>query len=270
MTFKIGEQIYSDGVSDLVVVVHNALILGFIGADWQPLQRSDLPGAFELSKQTFIVGEYCGHNCSLIVLDPDVHPSAFEGFDWFSIRDLLPTVDEPLFLLASRALQLYTWCEDHQFCGRCGGKTVLSLTDRAWVCNSCDLQFYPRISPCVIGVITDGPRILLARGMKHKPELFSCIAGFIEPGESAEQAFAREILEEVGLHVNNIRYYGSQPWPFPSQLMLGFYAEYESGDIHVDGVEILEANWYTKDNLPELPSVYSISGTIIRDYLSTT
>lgn len=306
MSFEIGEQVYLEGPADTYVVVHQSRLLVSVNhhsrlvesnsehertkeqfhKDYVPIEPGDLTGLIDIPDKTLNLGRYRGRTCSLIVLDTDepgvgsLASDVFaysevcfddkpivEGFEWHGLRVLLPSMSNDTFLLVSRALQLYVWNKDHRFCGRCGSSTQPSKVDRAWQCNQCDLLFYPRISPCVIGLVTDGPRILLARGMKHKPELFSCLAGFIEPGESAEQAFAREVKEEVSLDIKNIRYYGSQPWPFPGQLMLGFYADYAGGELEVDGVEILEANWYTAENLPVLPSEYSISGTIIRDYL---
>lgn len=307
MSFEIGEELVFDTPSDLYVVVHQSRLLVMVKGSldgslneglksyeritdsscapaWEPLRNEYLPVSLVESSTHLALGVYRGQRCSLLCpivpqnqtvelsdkssgIDSPFFKDLDSSLEWFGLRSLLPNMDSDTFSLASRALQLYLWNKDHRFCGRCGSQNRLSLHDRAWQCDVCDIFFYPRISPCVIGLVTDGPRVLLARGLKHRPELFSCLAGFIEAGESAEQAFAREIKEEVNLDVNNIRYCGSQAWPFPGQLMLGFYADYAGGDLKVDGVEILEANWYTKNELPEIPSNFSISGTIIRDYL---
>lgn len=269
MVFTITEQKYASGTESFCVVVRNGELLTRKNGDWVPLPMALAMDEFKAgSAQPPVVhlGEFSSFPCYLVLLDDRDNRFSELEFCWHGLRDLISTLDEHHFRLASRALQLAYWQRDHLFCGRCGHPTQLSIKELACKCLHCDHLVYPRISPCVIGVVTDGPRVLLARGMRHKPDLFSCLAGFIEAGESAEQAFEREVFEEVGVNISNIRYQNSQPWPFPSQLMLGFYADYNGGEIKVDGDEILEANWYTKDSLPVIPSVYSISGTLIRDY----
>src|SRR5690606_28839634 len=122
--------------------------------------------------------------------------------------------------------QIINWCDHHRFCGRCGAATQLDPIERAAVCDNCELLFYPRLSPCVIGIVERHDHCLLAHNKRFKSQKYSALSGFIEPGETAEQALAREIEEEVGIQITNIRYFGSQPWPFPGQLMLGFHADY--------------------------------------------
>lgn len=190
-----------------------------------------------------------------------------EGYQTTSLRSLLNVLEESQFQWLGRAIQLCRWQLEHRFCGKCGGPTQPSTSDQALLCPSCELPFYPKISPCVIGLVEKGEFCLLARGSRHPEAMFSTLAGFIEAGESAEQAFAREVMEEVGLEVNNIRYLYSQPWPFPGQLMLGYGAEYTSGEIRVDGVEIIEAHWFRWDELPLIPPESTISGRIIRDFV---
>ena len=192
---------------------------------------------------------------------------SIEGWEWANLRDLLGVLHEPLFHLAGRALQFSYWDKTHRYCGQCGGATIPADEYRSRMCTRCELHFYPRLSPCVIGLIHDGKRCLLARNVRHPAGRFSTIAGFIEPGETAEQAFAREVREEVGVQVKNIRYAFSQPWPFPGQLMLGFYAEYAGGEIQVDNIEIIEADWFDIDNLPQTPPESTISGLLIREYV---
>ena len=119
----------------------------------------------------------------------------------------------------------------------------------------------------MMALITNGDKCLLARNAAWQEHRFSVIAGFIEPGESAEDAVRREVMEEVGVSVRNLEYIGSQPWPFPGQLMLGFFADYDSGDIKVDGEEIAEAHWYPYDELPRIPGEYSLSGMLIREFV---
>jgi NTP pyrophosphohydrolases containing a Zn-finger, probably nucleic-acid-binding len=186
--------------------------------------------------------------------------------DWIPLRSLLGCLAEPEFQLCGRAVQLRRWYLDHRFCGRCGAQTEIDEIERCRTCHHCRLQTYPRLSPCVIGLIVRGEECLLARGAKHPDGMFSTLAGFIEPGETAEQAFVRETMEEVGIVVNNLRYVGSQPWPFPSQLMIGFVADYVSGEICVDDNEIIEAAWFRYDQLPRIPPQSTIAGEIIRNF----
>ncbi|WP_240311906.1 NAD(+) diphosphatase [Teredinibacter turnerae] len=207
-----------------------------------------------------------GGDLTVVQLDADL-PSELPGFELASLRSLLVPLEESAFQWLGRGIQLCRWQTEHRFCGKCGSPTEPSATDEALVCPSCELSFYPKISPCVIGLIEDGDHCLLARGARHPEAMFSTIAGFIEAGENAEQAFVREVQEEVGVAVRDITYLYSQPWPFPGQLMLGFTANFAGGDICVDGEEILEAHWYHYDQLPLIPPDSTISGRIIRDFV---
>jgi NAD+ diphosphatase len=188
-------------------------------------------------------------------------------FEPLSLRSLLTNLNPDHFALAARALQLLYWQNSHKFCGCCGALTRIASSERAWQCTVCETLFYPRISPCVIGIIVHKDQCLLARNARFAEGLYSTIAGFIEPGESAEAALRREIKEEVGVDVGELEYIASQPWPFPSQLMLGFVAHYVAGDINVDGVEIVEARWFHADALPQIPPPQTISGMLIRTFL---
>lgn len=182
------------------------------------------------------------------------------------LRDLA-RMSETLFSLASRAKGLIDWRNQHRYCGQCGQPTTQIATEFALTCEPCRLRFYPRISPCIIVLITHGDRVLLAQGARHKKKgWFSTLAGFIETGESAEQAVAREVFEEVGVQVKNIRYLNSQTWPFPNQLMLGFHAEYAGGDITPQPEEIAEARFFDLNNLPEHPPKMTIAGWLIEAY----
>ena len=184
-----------------------------------------------------------------------------------NLRSLLGQLAEPHFALAGRAVQINDWYLQHQFCGRCGASNRLDQSERAMLCDCCHLRQYPRVAPCIIVLITSGEQLLLARNANFPQDLYSTLAGFIEPGESAEAALSREVYEEVGLRVNSCRYFGSQPWPFPHQLMLGYFAAYEGGTIAVDGVEITDAQWWHYKNLPRTPPEHSISGQLIRSYI---
>ena len=194
-----------------------------------------------------------------VVLPPSFYLEEF--------RNLIFNVESELFLVAGRARQVVEWDRNHQFCGRCGTQTVHHDRDRAKLCPSCGHTQYPRISPCIIVLITKGDEVLLARSPNFPPGVFSTIAGFVEPGETLEMAVHREIDEEVGVKVHNLRYMGSQPWPFPHSLMLGFFAEFKEGDIVLNDQEIEEADWWPLHRLPKIPPVGSISRNLIDSYL---
>ncbi|WP_051206542.1 NAD(+) diphosphatase [Oceanospirillum maris] len=191
---------------------------------------------------------------------PERFPDDFQLIDF---RALLPALDQQDFELIASASQLLTWDSDHNYCSRCGTKTRIHVSENAMCCDSCGYRQYPRINPCIIALITRGDEVLLARNANFKAGYFSCVAGFIEPGESAEQAVHREIKEEVGVNVKNIRYQSSQSWPFPHSLMLGFICDYDSGDIEVDGHEIVEARWGTLESFPLKPGRFAISGQLM-------
>ena len=191
-----------------------------------------------------------------------------KGFLEIDLRELLFNQDEAGYLLISRARQLATWDKDHQYCSRCS-TPLKNKHDREHtkICPKCNHRSYPRISPCIIVSIRKGDSILLARGMMSPPGRYSNIAGFVEAGETLEQAVAREVEEEVGIRVKNVTYHSSQPWSFPHQLMTGFLAEYDSGEITPAPGEIDEADWFEIDALPEIPSTATISGQIIVDHI---
>jgi len=180
----------------------------------------------------------------------------------------LASIDQHQFALASRATQLLRWHRTHQFCGTCGHQTAPGAGEHVLNCNNCNAIFYPKISPCVIVLIHKQDAILLARNIAHKDStMFSLIAGFVEVGETVEQAVHREVMEEVGISVEDITYQGSQSWPFPSQLMLGFYAKYSSGTIIIQEDELLEADWYPITRLPDIPPELSIAGWMIQSFI---
>lgn len=173
-----------------------------------------------------------------------------------------------IFKLAIKAKTILHWLEVHQYCGVCGQPTVILKEELARKCSNCAQLFYPKTSPSVITLIERGNEILLARAPRFVPGMYSCIAGFIEPGETAEETLEREVFEEVGLKVKNLRYYASQHWPFPNSFMIGFFAEYASGEIIIDNVEIIDAQWFNKNNLPVLPTYASIARALIQDWLN--
>ena len=184
------------------------------------------------------------------------------------LRNLLGRIPDSLFTACSRSIQLSEWYKNNQFCGACGSKMQRHNSERAMFCTCNNLLIYPKISPCIIVLVTKGEELLLAHNKNFPGAFYSTLAGFIEAGESAESAIHREIYEEVKIKVKNIQYYGSQSWPFPSQLMLGYHAEYLEGDITPDGEEIDSADWFNYKKLPQVPTGnISISGQLIESYI---
>jgi len=206
------------------------------------------------------------HHCHSVELPPDA--SAPEGMAFRDLRALYGNLDEQLHAVAGRAVQVVEWDRTHQFCGACGKPTELSKTDRSRICPDCKIPQYPRLSPAMIVTVERGNEILLARSPHFPAGIYSCLAGFVEPGESAEHAVEREVFEEAGIHVKDVRYFGSQPWPYPNSLMLGFTAEYDSGEIVLEDEEIEDARWFHADEMPNFfPGRMSISQWLIHDFL---
>ena len=186
---------------------------------------------------------------------------------FMNLRELFTLAGDDLFSVAGFASQVLTWDRTHRFCGCCAAPMERHAEERAKVCPACGHVCFPRLNPAVITAVRRGDCILLAHNRRHRSSLFSVIAGFVEAGETLEEAVRREIREEVGVEVTNIRYFGSQPWPFPSSLMLGFKADHASGEIRVDGHEIGEAGWFRAANMPEIPGPISISRRLIDDFI---
>lgn len=211
--------------------------------------------------RTQYLGSLGGRQCFSAEVSP--LQSSPEGMAFRGLRSLLSVVDSEIFAIAGRAFQVMDWDRNHQFCGRCGTPTKEKDGERAKECPNCGLINYPRISPAVIvAVIRDG-KILLAHSGRFRTKMFSVLAGFVETGETFEECVKREIKEEVNIEVKDIRYFGSQPWPFPNSIMIGFTAEYSSGEIKADGEEILEAGWFSPDDMPPIPGKWSIARKLI-------
>jgi NAD+ diphosphatase len=212
------------------------------------------------------LGELAGSHCYAIEVEEGISPP--EGMAFQGLRQVAALTDEDTFSLAGRALQILEWEKTHQYCGQCGTPTDNSATERARVCPNCGLLQFPRLAPAIIVLVRRGDELVLARSRHFPSNLYSVIAGFVEPGETLEQAVEREVWEEVGLSVKDIRYFSSQPWPFPHSLMIGFTANYAGGDIVLNDNELEDAGWYSVDNLPVLPSRISISRRLIDWFLT--
>lgn len=248
--------------SGWLIIVREQQVLTRVGQAWQLLSVSDSIGLNINHLKMHPVGEYRGESCSVVEVELD-----YEGYEWVGLRSQLVGLSVEEYNLLSRSVQLLTWHKQHQFCGQCGRPTQAHTEESARHCEPCNLFYYPRISPCIMCLITDGDYCLLAQHEKHRNGFYATLAGFVEAGETLEQAVHREVMEEVGLTVDNLQYYASQSWPFPHQLMVAYFADYRSGDIVVDDKEIIDAQWFHYKNLPEFPPKESISGQLIHEFI---
>ena len=217
--------------------------------------------------RTQYLGELKGEKCFSGEVSKDSEPP--EGMKFRDLRSLYKRIPNDLYHVAGRAVLINDWDRNHCFCGACGKPTKTSSNERSRVCSECNLPHFPRIAPAIITSVERDREILLARSPHFPPGILSILAGFVEPGESLEEAVKREVREETGIDVGNIKYFGSQPWPYPNSLMLGFQAEYKSGEIEIDGVEIEDADWYSVENMPTtFAGDISISQWLIQDFIN--
>lgn len=210
------------------------------------------------------LGHYQSSPCYLVEFKTQIDV----GFGEYSdLRNLLGTVDDRLFDIAGRAFQISLFYKTHQFCGQCGEKMQAIDWEIAMQCQHCKHRCYPRVSPCIIVGIRKEKQILLALHRRHHKsnnQVYTVLAGFTEAGETLEHCVEREVYEESGIKINNIKYVTSQPWPFPHSLMMGYTADYLSGDIKIDPRELCSAAWYDINNLPALP----VEGTLARKLIN--
>jgi NAD+ diphosphatase len=211
------------------------------------------------------LGRLAGNHCFTVEVPKDARPPTGMGFE--GLRQIYDLMGEAYFSLAGRAVQIVDWDRTNQFCGRCGSKTKTHQTERAKECERCGLLHFPRLSPAIIVLIQRDQEILLARGRRFETPIYSTLAGFVESGETLEEAVQREAREESGITVKDIRYFGSQPWPFPHSLMVGFTANYVSGEIKPNDEENVDVRWFTAKNLPQLPGKLSIARKLIDWFL---
>ncbi len=206
------------------------------------------------------LGAYAGRSCLGLELGEADLPA---GFKAERLRGCWGRLPEPLYATAGFAWQIVHWNATHRFCGRCGEATASLPGERAKKCPRCGHIAYPRLSPVVIVMVRQGDRLLLARPQNASYYFFSALAGFVEPGETLEEAVQREIREEASIEIGDLRYFGSQPWPYPHSLMIGFFANHHGGELHFDSREIAEGGFYEIDALPPLPSRLSIARALI-------
>jgi len=227
--------------------------------------REDARGLLDGSAQVHLVEE--GDQA---LLAAHVESPQDDNLECHSLRGLLLSQGDAVLSLAGKAHQIIDWYQTHRHCGACGCVNRAHPEHRALLCPRCGRSYFPRINPCIIVLITRGRQILLARNARYKGRFFSCLAGFIEVGENAEATIHREVYEEVQLRVHNIRYVASQSWPFPSQLMLGYWADFLDGEVQPDGIEIEEARWFDIDDLPDYPSSnFSVAGHLVQSYVES-
>jgi NAD+ diphosphatase len=275
-------SILDDGASLLVservvVIVHgtDVLVDSSAGAPTLPPTALTDPILKELTGargagggvEAIALGRYGGCDCFGAGASTALRAAPPAGLRFVPVRALLGALPEAALEVVGRAIALVEFEALHQFCGRCAVATEPVPGERARRCPSCGAVFHPRIAPAVITLVErDDGRILLARNAGFPPGMFSAVAGFVEVGESLEQAACREVTEEVGIQIDRLRYFGSQPWPFGRSLMIGFLARYVGGEIAVDGTEIAEARWFPRDGFPILPPRISIARRLIDEW----
>jgi NAD+ diphosphatase len=235
----------------------NEVLLKKSGDDYEIPRKKDFNESIDSPVYLFSINS----NHCFGIAEPQINHATFEFQDIFILRNLK---NKELAWMGSVGHQLMTWHTNNKYCGRCGSKTELKKEERATVCPKCNLVIYPKISPAIIVAITCNNKILLAQGKHYKGDFYSLIAGYVDIGESIEETVVREVKEEVGLDIKNLKYYRSQPWPFSASVMLGFTAEADdTQQIVIEEDEIKEAGWFERGNLPLHSSIVSISGVLI-------
>lgn len=225
----------------------------------------DLPGGLQRNAR------YLGHRGSVAWYAVEV-PGDLplpEGLVYSGVRELAGLIPDEELAVAGLAVQIIDYDRTTRFCGRCGTATEPVRTERARVCPSCHRVMYPRLSPAIIVLVRKNDSILMVRGIRTAPGRYSLVAGFVEPGETIEHAVHREVHEETGIAIKNVRYCASEPWPFPDSLMLAFVADYDGGEVVPDGVEIESAAWFDRDHLPDLPPKLSLTRALIDDWVAS-
>ena len=226
---------------------------------------SDIENFYNKLERKYPIGSlgnttfFCGEITSSVSLPEDLIE--------IGLREAGSYLDEISYSMAGKAFQILDWDSKSNFCGRCGSKTKHKDNERAKVCPNCNLIDYPRTSPAIIVAVVKDGKLLLAHNARFNNNMYSLVAGFVDSNEILEDCVKREVFEEIGIKIKNIKYLNSQSWPFPNSLMVGFFAEYASGEINVDGIEIEHASWFDRDNLPTLPPKFTIARKIIDKYI---
>ena len=251
------------GGTGVWVVLHKNSI--YVDGDSESASLPRDPGEVSALARTFYCGRWNNMPCRVCVIPADAEPP--QHLTGYNLRHEEPGLDLAFVSLGALAKHLHHWLENSCFCSRCGSPTRPIPATWGMECCGCGWHHFPHIHPCAIVLVQREDQILLTRKPTWAPGRYSHVAGFMEPGESLEETAAREVQEETGIKICNIRYCGSQAWPFPSQLMAGFISDYAGGSIRVEQEELEDAAWFSLDNLPLLPSRRSISRFLIDMWL---
>ncbi|MBB6214643.1 NAD+ diphosphatase [Anaerosolibacter carboniphilus] len=254
--------------NSLWFVFHNDRLLIKVGNEgWEIPTQKDLMVLERRPEKYHFLGKIKEANCFSAELSTDEVQG--EHMIFVGLRELFGKIDEALFWLAGKAIQIVNWDKTYQFCGQCGSPTVTKDNEFAKLCPVCGLTNYPRISPAIIVAVVKDDQILLAQSRRFTSKFYSVLAGFVEPGETLEECVKREVKEESGIEVKNISYFGSQPWPFPNSLMVAFTADYAGGEIKADEEELVDAKWFSAKDLPQIPGSISIARKLIDWFIET-
>lgn len=245
--------------SDLLVVYHDSGSTLPIAPDLDSLGLS--PGRVQY------LGTLDGRPCYAAELPRKV--PAPPGHRLLGLRMLFDQLDPVHYDVAGLAFQILGWDRGYQFCPACAAPLVPVSDARSKRCAACRTDYFPRVSPCTITLVHDGPRVLLTRETRFPKGMYGLVAGYLEPGETLEACVAREVAEETGITIETPTYFGSQPWPFPHQVMIGFMAKSAGGELVIDTSELEDAQWFHVDALPPLPPRISIARALLDEWLST-
>ncbi len=245
----------------------DALWFAFVGEEVVLSEHGRVPTAAELGVEptrTVPLGRLDGRLCVAVEL-----PTTPTGLAAYGLRQLWGMLDEAQWTVAGRARQMLAWDADHRHCGRCGAATFVATGERSRTCSACAFASYPRLAPAIIVLVerADGAA-LLCHGVRFPRVSYSCLAGFVEPGESLEEAVHREVYEEAGITIADVRYVASQPWPFPGSLMVGFEARHADGELRLDPTEIVDGGWFHRHDLPPLPPYPSIARSLVDRWIA--
>lgn len=254
----------SMGDTDYILHYHvNTLLLKAIGDEFELPQKRDFP---ELSDNLNGIFLFTLNDIPCFLV-PDSLLTDKPGFIYKEINFFRSIRQQEIAWISIAGYHLMNWYTQHKFCGKCGTGTQLKVDERAIICPECNHVVFPKISPAIIVAIISNNKILLARNTNFQGSWYSLIAGYVDIGESLEETLVREVKEEVGVDVKNIRYYKSQPWPLSGSMMIGFVAEAdENQPISIDDKEITDAAWFTRGNLPNHSSTISIAGEMIEKF----
>lgn len=238
----------------------NEILLRDTGVDFPDVGACAFMGLAADALQPVWLTADCEHHCMHVAAEIEAPP----GYFFHKLRAVLGELGD-YGALAGRAFQVSEWVRTHRYCGACATPMRKSDKELCFHCPACGFSAYPRVSPAMMVLIKRGDEILLARHSAYAKARYTALAGFVEAGENIEEAIHREVLEEVGLRVKDLRYFGSQSWPFPHSLMIAYTAEYAGGELRIQQDELDDARWFgSEDFLPPIPTMESIAGRLVR------